>query len=100
MSGEVEVPTEPKQPSVNKRGFRKKRIGIVTSARMDKTVVVAVERTLRHPKYGKIVKRTKKYYAHDETNEVREGDKVLIAETRPLSRLKRWRVAEILERAK
>jgi small subunit ribosomal protein S17 len=67
---------------------------------MDKTVVVAVQRTLRHPKYGKIVKRTKKYYAHDENNEAREGDRVLIAETRPLSKLKRWRVAEILERAR
>lgn len=100
MSGEVEIPAEANQPTAKKRGSRKKRIGIVTSARMDKTVVVAVERTLRHPKYGKIVKRTKKYYAHDETNEVREGDKVLIAETRPLSKLKRWRVAEVLERAK
>ncbi len=87
-------------PQTRARGMRKRRIGVVTSAKMDKTAVVAVERTLRHPKYGRIVKSTKKYYAHDEDNSVREGDRVLIVETRPLSRLKRWRVAEILERAK
>lgn len=82
------------------RGIRKKRIGVVTSAKMDKTAVVSVERTLRHPKYGRIVKRTKNYYAHDEANEAREGDRVVIVETRPQSRLKRWRVSEIVERAK
>ncbi len=83
-----------------KRGVRKRRIGVVTSAKMDKTAVVTVERSLRHPKYGRIVKRTKKYYAHDEANEAREGDRVVIVEVRPLSKLKRWRVAEIVERAK
>lgn len=83
-----------------KRAIRKRRIGVVTSAKMSKTAVVAVERTLRHPKYGRILKTTKKYYAHDEENEVREGDRVVIVETRPLSKLKRWRIAEIVERAK
>jgi small subunit ribosomal protein S17 len=100
VTSESTQSSESSQVAAQKRGQRKKRIGIVTSARMDKTVVVAVQRTLRHPKYGKIVKRTKKYYAHDENNEAREGDRVLIAETRPLSKLKRWRVAEILERAR
>ena len=100
VTSESREGSESSQVTAPRRGQRKKRIGIVTSARMDKTVVVAVQRTLRHPKYGKIVKRTKKYYAHDENNEAREGDRVLIAETRPLSKLKRWRVAEILERAR
>lgn len=82
------------------RGIRKKSTGVVTSAKMDKTAVVSVERTVRHPKYGRIVKRTKKYYVHDEANEAREGDRVVIVETRPYSKSKRWRVAEIVERAK
>ncbi len=81
------------------RGQRKVRIGEVVSDKMDKTVVVAVETLVRHPLYGKTVRRTKKFYAHDEENACRVGDRVKIMETRPLSKLKRWRVVEILERA-
>lgn len=82
------------------RNARKERIGIVTSNKMDKTIVVSVERKVKHPKYGKFVKRTKKFYAHDEKTECGIGDTVLIMETRPLSKLKNWRLIEILERAK
>jgi len=82
------------------RGRRKTRVGKVVSDKMDKTVVVAIETAKRHPLYKKIIKRTKKFKAHDENNECREGDKVLIMETRPLSREKRWRVVEIIEKAK
>lgn len=83
----------------NERTRRKVRQGTVVSDRMDKTVVVAVERRTAHPLYGKMIKRTKKYHAHDEQNDVRVGDIVRIVETRPLSRTKRWRVAEVIERA-
>ena len=82
------------------RGHRKTRVGIVVSDKMDKTVVVAVERLVKHPLYKKYIKRTKKFKAHDERNECRIGDTVRIMETRPLSKTKRWRVVEILERAK
>jgi len=82
------------------RNARKERIGIVTSNKMDKTIVVSVERKVKHPKYGKFVKRTKKFYAHDEKTECGIGDTVRIMETRPLSKLKNWRLIEILERAK
>lgn len=82
-----------------KRGQRKVRVGRVVSDKMDKTVVVAVETFVRHPLYGKVVRRTKKFKAHDENNACRVGDKVRIMETRPLSKEKRWRVVEILERA-
>jgi small subunit ribosomal protein S17 len=82
------------------RGYRKVREGYVVSDKMDKTVVVAVEDRVKHPKYGKVMRRTKKYKAHDEKNECGIGDRVLLMETRPLSATKRWRVAEILERAK
>lgn len=81
-------------------GKRKQFIGTVVSDKMDKTVVVMVETLVKHPLYGKYVKRRKKYMAHDENNECRVGDKVLIEETRPLSRRKRWRVRQILERGK
>lgn len=81
-----------------KRGTRKTRIGVVTSDRAEKTVTVTVERTFAHPLYGKRVVRTKKYHAHDEDNEHRIGDVVRIAETRPLSKTKRWRVVELIER--
>jgi small subunit ribosomal protein S17 len=74
----------------------KERVGVVVSDKMDKTVVVAVENRSPHPKYGKIVVRTKRYKAHDEENQCKEGDRVRIQETRPLSRTKRWKVAEIL----
>lgn len=82
------------------RGRRKVRIGRVVSDKMDKTVVVAVETLVRHPLYGKIMRRTTKFKAHDEVNSAGEGDIVEIMETRPLSRDKRWRVAKIVERAK
>ncbi|HEX7050723.1 MAG TPA: 30S ribosomal protein S17 [Longimicrobiales bacterium] len=84
----------------NARNSRKVRIGTVVSDRMDKTVVVAVARRMAHPLYGKQVVRTKKYHAHDEENAARQGDIVRIMETRPLSKLKRWRVVEVVERAK
>jgi small subunit ribosomal protein S17 len=77
---------------------RKSLVGRVTSDKMDKTVVVIVERTVRHPLYGKVLKRVKKYKAHDEQNECHIGDQVRIVESRPLSREKRWRVVEIVER--
>jgi small subunit ribosomal protein S17 len=82
------------------RGRRKVRIGIVLSDKMNRTVVVGVERRVAHPMYGKRVVRTKKFYAHDEAGEARQGDLVRIVETRPLSKQKRWRVVEIVERAK
>jgi small subunit ribosomal protein S17 len=82
------------------RGYRKTREGYVVSDKMDKTVVVAVEDHVKHPKYGKVMRRTKKYKAHDEQNACGVGDRVLLMETRPLSATKRWRVAEILEKAK
>lgn len=73
---------------------RKTKIGTVVSNKMQNTVVVRVERTLQHPTYGKVIKRTKRFYAHNEIDNVQNGDKVLIVETRPLSKLKRWRVVE------
>ena len=79
---------------------KKQRIGLVSSNKMDKTITVKVERKLRHPIYGKFVKKTKKFVAHDEKNECNEGDLVKIIESRPLSRRKRWRLVEIIERAK
>ena len=74
----------------------KERVGVVVSDKMDKTVVVAIENRTAHPKYGKIVVQTKRYKAHDEENKCKEGDRVRIQETRPLSRTKRWKVTEIL----
>jgi small subunit ribosomal protein S17 len=82
------------------RHHRKQREGVVVSSAMDKTVVVAVVDRVRHPKYAKYMQRTKKLYAHDEAGEVSVGDRVRVMETRPLSKLKRWRVVEVLERAK
>ena len=81
-------------------GRRKQFIGTVVSDKMDKTVVVMVETLVKHPLYEKYIRRRKKYMAHDENNECKIGDKVLIEETRPLSRRKRWRVRQILERGK
>jgi len=89
-----------KETMTNDRGERKVREGIVTSNKMDKTVVVAIENRFKHPLYGKIVSRTSKLKAHDEKNDCGIGDRVLLMETRPLSATKRWRVVEILERAK
>ena len=82
------------------RGYRKTRTGIVVSDKMDKTVVVAVRTKVRHPLYGKMVNKTTKFKAHDENNDCGIGDTVRIMETRPLSKDKRWRVVEIIERAK
>jgi small subunit ribosomal protein S17 len=83
-----------------KRGFRKVREGLVVSDKMDKTVVVAVEDRVKHPLYGKVLRRTSKLKAHDEQNSAGVGDRVLLMETRPLSATKRWRLVEILEKAK
>ena len=82
------------------RRTRKSREGIVVSDAMDKTVVVAVTDRVRHPVYDKTVQRTRRYYAHDEANDANVGDRVRLAETRPLSKTKRWRVTEIVERAR
>jgi small subunit ribosomal protein S17 len=87
-------------PTTIERNLRKERIGIVTSDKMDKSVVVTVERRMMHPKYGKFVKRSSTFMAHDEKGEANIGDTVRISETRPISKLKRWRVVEIVERAK
>ena len=81
------------------RNLRKQKSGVVVSNKMDKTIAVQVERRLMHPIYGKFVKRSKKFFAHDEENTCNVGDKVRIMETRPLSKMKRWRLVEILERA-
>lgn len=86
--------------STTERPTRKVREGIVTSTKMDKTVVVAVESRKPHPRYGKTMARSKQYYVHDETNDANEGDRVRIMETKPISKSKRWRLAEIIERAK
>jgi small subunit ribosomal protein S17 len=88
------------QPDPGPRPNRKTREGLVVSSKMDKTVVVAVTDRVRHRRYGKTLQRTRKLYAHDEANDVHEGDRVRLAETRPLSRTKRWRVIEVLERAR
>ena len=82
------------------RGYRKVREGLVVSDKMDKTVVVAVEDRFKHPLYGKVVRRTSKLKAHDEQNSAGVGDRVMLMETRPLSATKRWRVVEVLEKAK
>ena len=82
------------------RGYRKTRIGEVVSDKMDKTIVVAIKTKVRHPLYGKMVNRTRKFKAHDENNECGIGDTVKIKETRPLSKDKRWRLVEIVEKAK
>ncbi len=82
------------------RNLRKTRVGTVVSDKMEKTVVVAIRDNIKHPKYGKIIKRTVKLHAHDESNACGIGDKVLLMETRPLSATKRWRVVSIIEKAK
>ena len=88
------------EASTEARNARKVREGLVVSDKMDKTVVVAVERLKRHPLYGRVQRVTKKFKAHDETNECKPGDRVRIVETRPLSKQKCWRILEIVERAK
>ena len=84
----------------NTRNLRKERIGVVVSNKMSKSIVVAVERKVKHPIYGKFIKKTTKFMAHDENNESNVGDLVLIAETHPMSKNKNWRLKQIIERAK
>lgn len=86
--------------TTTERNLRKTRVGKVVSNKMDKTIVVAIEDNVKHPKYGKIIKRTLKIHAHDENNECDIGDKVLVMETRPLSKTKRWRLVRIIEKVK
>lgn len=92
--------TENVEQTNDERGRRKVRTGKVVSSRMNKTLVVAIQRLVKHPLYKKYVKRTTKLYVHDEKNDAREGDIVRVIETRPLSKLKRWRVESVIERAK
>ncbi len=82
------------------RNLRKERIGVVVSSKMEKSIIVAVKRKVKHPIYGKFVNKTTRFAVHDETNNAGEGDTVRIMETRPLSKTKRWRLVEIIERAK
>lgn len=92
--------SNPEHANPERPNPRKVREGLVVSTAMEKTAVVAVIERVRHPRYAKTVQRTKRFYAHDEDNDTRVGDRVRLAETRPLSKLKRWRVVEVLERAK
>jgi small subunit ribosomal protein S17 len=92
--------TNPQSAATPDRSTRKTRVGLVVSDKMQKTVVVAIERRVPHPVYGKMMTRTRKVKAHDEENSAKTGDTVRIAETRPLSKDKRWRVVEIVERAR
>lgn len=85
---------------MEKRNLRKEKTGIVTSDKMDKTIVVSVERRIKHAKYGKFIKRTSKFFAHDEKNDAHTGDLVRISETRPLSKNKCWRLVAVIEKAK
>lgn len=87
------------QTETSSRGKRKERVGVVTSDKMDKSIVVAVQRQVKHPMYGKFMKRSSKIMAHDEENEADEGDTVRIMECRPYSKRKRWRLVDVLERA-
>ena len=89
-----------KHKKMEERNLRKTRTGVVTGNKMDKTITVAVERKVKHPIYGKFVKKTTKFHAHDEKNECTVGDLVRIMETRPLSKTKRWRLVEVVEKAK
>ncbi len=82
------------------RNLRKIRTGVVTSNKMDKTITIAIERKVKHPLYGKFVKKTSKFHAHDEKNECSIGDTVKVMETRPMSKLKRWRLVEVVEKVK
>jgi small subunit ribosomal protein S17 len=88
------------QTTATRGNARKVREGVAVSVKMDKTVVVAVTDRVRHPRYRKTLQRTTRLYAHDDANDVREGDRVRIQETRPLSKQKRWRIVEVLERAR
>jgi small subunit ribosomal protein S17 len=92
--------TQTADTAVAERGARKYRVGLVVSDKMDKTITVAIERQVKHPIYGKFIKQTTKLKAHDETNDAGAGDTVRIQETRPLSKTKRWRLVEVVERAR
>lgn len=98
VEAETTAPETDVAASATGRNSRKVRVGVVTSNKADKTVTVVVERRFAHPLYVKQIARTRKYHAHDENNEYREGDVVRIVETRPLSKMKRWRVVELIER--
>jgi small subunit ribosomal protein S17 len=98
MSDPVTAPTE--TAAAVERGLRKTRVGQVVSAKMDKTIVVEVVRRVPHPQFKKIIKRKTKFYAHDEKGEAKEGQRVRIMETRPLSKTKNWRLVEIIEKVK
>ncbi len=89
-----------KNNTMTERNLRKSRIGVVSSNKMNKTITVAIERKVKHPLYGKFVKKTTKFHAHDEKDECAPGDVVRIMETRPMSKTKRWRLVEIVEKAK
>jgi len=99
-SEETAVPQETADVAAPERTTRKERIGIVQSAKMDKTITVMIQRQVKHPMYGKYLKKSSKLMVHDEENDAGEGDTVRIMETRPLSKHKRWRLVEIIERAK
>ncbi|MEP0545528.1 MAG: 30S ribosomal protein S17 [Rhodothermales bacterium] len=96
----MEPNTEAQTPAEAGRNARKERVGLVVSDKMDKTITVAIERQVKHPIYGKFIKQTTKLMAHDETNDAGAGDTVRIMEMRPMSKHKRWRLVEIIERAK
>jgi small subunit ribosomal protein S17 len=100
MAEETAVPAEGTETATKRANRRKVREGLVVSNAMDKTAVVAIIERVRHPRYAKTVQRTKRFYADDPGNDLKVGDRVRLAETRPLSKLKRWRVVEVLERAK
>jgi len=100
MAKATPSPAEPTATATSERGYRKVRRGYVTSDKMDKTIVVEVEDRVKHPLYGKVIRRTSKVKAHDEGGQAGIGDLVLISETRPVSATKRWRLVEILEKAK
>jgi len=99
MANEAAAPAAAVSSGTKERGARQELVGVVTSARMQKTIVVKVTRTTQHPLYRRVVRSGKKYYAHDETGEARVGDTVRIVSTRPLSKLKRWRLQEVLARS-
>ncbi|MGA2510719.1 MAG: 30S ribosomal protein S17 [Candidatus Acidiferrales bacterium] len=99
MANETAAPAGAIQESARERGARQELVGVVTSAKMEKTIVVKVTRTTQHPLYRRVIRSGKKYYAHDEEREARVGDTVRIVSTRPLSKLKRWRLKEVLARS-
>ena len=99
MANEATAPATAVSSGAHERGARQELVGVVTSAKMQKTIVVRVTRTTQHPLYRRVMRSGKKYYAHDETGEARVGDTVRIVSTRPLSKLKRWRLKEVLARS-